>query len=67
MFQTGKYEDNTALPATFDEGDWNGDGEFDSSDLVAAFQAGNYVAGSNKDDLAIAIDAVFTDEELGPQ
>jgi hypothetical protein len=25
-----------------DRGDWNGDGEFDSSDLVAAFQAGHH-------------------------
>ncbi len=24
------------------KGDWNGDGEFDSRDLVSAFQAGSY-------------------------
>lgn len=26
-------------------GDWNGDAEFDSSDLILALQQGDYVAG----------------------
>jgi len=69
VFQAGKYENDIAL-ATFEEGDWNGDGMFDSSDLVSAFQAGTYVAGMNSNDVAIAVDAIFTDEEskeLEPQ
>jgi hypothetical protein len=31
-------EDNSL----WEEGDWSGDGDFDSSDLVLAFQAGVY-------------------------
>ena len=42
-FKVGEYEDDLANNSRFDEGDWNGDGEFDSADLVAAFQAGTYV------------------------
>ena len=40
MFQEGKFE--TGEDATFDQGDWNGDGSFDTSDLVYAFKAGGY-------------------------
>src|SRR5690606_12154188 len=29
--------------ATFEEGDWNGDGYFTTADLVLALQEGNYV------------------------
>ena len=39
--QAGKY--NTGEAATFGEGDWNGDGLFDSKDLVAALQTSDYV------------------------
>ena len=42
MFQAGEYEDAIPRNSTFAEGDWNGDGEFDSNDLILAFQAGNY-------------------------
>ena len=63
VFQAGEFEDDIADNSVWEDGDWNGDGEFDTSDLVAAFQAGSYVAGLRPDDLAIAIDAVFTDEE----
>ena len=34
----------TAAPATWDEGDWNGDGVFDQLDLVRALQAGEPMA-----------------------
>ncbi|MCA9199804.1 MAG: hypothetical protein KDA87_19825, partial [Planctomycetales bacterium] len=30
--------------STYHEGDWNGDGDFTTADLVLAFQAGTYVA-----------------------
>ncbi len=38
----------TAFPqnSTFAEGDWNGDHEFDSGDLVLAFQQGTYESGA---------------------
>ena len=32
----------TSPNSTWDEGDWNGDGDFDSSDFVIAFQTGLY-------------------------
>ena len=32
-------------PATFEQGDWNGDGVFDQLDIVAALQTGNYLQG----------------------
>ena len=34
----------TGQPATWAEGDWNGDGVFDQMDLIAAMQEGNYVS-----------------------
>jgi hypothetical protein len=34
LFQVGRYE--TAQSATWSEGDWDGNGRFDSSDLVLA-------------------------------
>ena len=40
MFQANEYEDDEPLNSTWAEGDWNGDGEFGSSDLIVAFQAG---------------------------
>ena len=43
IFQAAELEDEFAHNSTFDEGDWNGDGEFDTADLVAAFQAGSYL------------------------
>ncbi len=42
IFQSGKYEDDIPLNATWTEGDWNLDGDFTTSDLVLAFQTGTY-------------------------
>jgi len=36
-----EYEDDLVGNSTWEEGDWNADGEFDTSDLVLAFQSGN--------------------------
>jgi hypothetical protein len=36
------YEDHVEGNATWSEEDWNGDGNFNSSDLVFAFQQGSY-------------------------
>lgn len=42
IFQAGEYDDEVEDNSTFDEGDWNGDGEFDSADLMLAMQQGSY-------------------------
>jgi hypothetical protein len=52
VLQTAKYL--TGQPATCEEGDWNGDGVFDQSDIVAALQTGNFRQGPYA-----AVDAVF--------
>jgi hypothetical protein len=36
------HEDLLANNSSWEDGDWNGDGEFDSSDLVFAFANGSY-------------------------
>ncbi|MCA9199904.1 MAG: hypothetical protein KDA87_20330 [Planctomycetales bacterium] len=61
VFQAGTYEDNIPNNATFDQGDWNQDGEFDSSDLVYAMQVGTYAltALPAGNDIAASIDAYF--------
>jgi hypothetical protein len=45
VFQAGRYEDAINDNSTWSTGDWNADGDFTSSDLVAAFQYGGYKAG----------------------
>jgi hypothetical protein len=45
VFQYGEYEDAIDDNSTWSEGDWNGDGDFNSSDLVLALQSG-YVAAA---------------------
>ena len=42
--QSGKYL--TGLPASWSEGDWNGDGVFDQRDISAALTTGRYVGAS---------------------
>jgi hypothetical protein len=43
VFQVGKYEQDT--PATYAEGDWDGDLVFASGDFVVAFQDGGFEQG----------------------
>jgi hypothetical protein len=45
VFQAGHYEDAIAGNSGWSQGDWNGDAEFTSSDLVTAFQDGGYEKG----------------------
>jgi hypothetical protein len=61
LFRLGKYDDGIPGNSTFAEGDWNGDGVFDSSDLVLVFQLGTYEGGPLvvTDRRAAAVDAVF--------
>ena len=43
VFVSGKYETNAN--AGWEDGDWNADLKFGSSDMVAAFVAGGYEQG----------------------
>ena len=45
VFQQAEYEDDIAGNSGWEEGDWNGDGDLDSSDLIAAFQHGLFEVG----------------------
>ena len=47
VFQAGKYE--TVWEACWAQGDWNGDGLFNSDDFVIAFQDGGYEQGPRPD------------------
>jgi hypothetical protein len=40
VFVVGEYEDNVADNSCWKDGDWDLDGEFNPSDLVAAFEHG---------------------------
>lgn len=42
IFFAGEYEDGIPNNSTYDEGDFNGDGDFDSSDFVFALTNGQY-------------------------
>ena len=54
-----------ALNSGWEDGDWDGDGEFSTSDLVLAFQSGYYIAGATKPTKAIAaaVDVLFSDDD----
>ncbi|MEZ6119986.1 MAG: hypothetical protein R3C28_25910 [Pirellulaceae bacterium] len=45
VFVAGEYEDAIDGNSTWATGDWSGNGEFDSADLVLAFQDGGYELG----------------------
>jgi hypothetical protein len=45
VFQRGEYEDATSGNSTWEDGDWNGDGDFNSGDFVTAFQGGGFEVG----------------------
>ena len=45
VFQANEYEDAIVGNSTWETGDWNGDGEFTSSDYVVAFVEGFYRTG----------------------
>jgi hypothetical protein len=44
VFQAGEYEDQVPFNSTFEEGDWDGDYDFTTADLVFALAAGRYPA-----------------------
>jgi hypothetical protein len=45
VFQSGRYEDDIQDNSTWATGDWSGDGEFSTADLLLAFQSGGYERG----------------------
>jgi hypothetical protein len=45
VFQAGHYEDGVPRNSTWLSGDWSGDQEFDSGDLVLAFKSNGYEQG----------------------
>ena len=45
IFQAGKFEDEQDKNASWSEGDWDGDRDFTTRDLVLAFQFGRYNVG----------------------
>ncbi|MEZ6117509.1 MAG: hypothetical protein R3C28_13185 [Pirellulaceae bacterium] len=45
VFVAGEYEDAIEGNSTWATGDWSSNGEFDSADLVLAFQDGGYELG----------------------
>ena len=53
VLQAGEYEDHVAMNSSWAEGDWNGDGDFNSSDLVAVFVAGGYEQGPRAEPAAV--------------
>jgi len=65
VLQAGKYEDGIPNNATFEEGDWNDDGDFDHQDFVAAFIAGFYVADNGRAAriLAAAVDEIHAEHD----
>jgi hypothetical protein len=46
VLAVGKYEDAFTDNANWSEGDWNGDREFDTRDIVLAWQQGGYSAAA---------------------
>jgi hypothetical protein len=45
VFVAGEYEDDIEGNSNWPTGDWEGDGDFASSDFIVAFQDGGYEAG----------------------
>jgi hypothetical protein len=54
IFQVGEFEDGIPGNSSWDEGDWNGDGDFDSADLLLAAQTGGYVPNYVRPQPAVA-------------
>ncbi len=44
VFQIGEYEDAIDGNSTWEDGDWDGDADFTTADMVLAFQTGGYSA-----------------------
>ena len=62
--KSGKYE--TDASATWEEGDWNGDGKYNSGDYVAAFVAGWYARGAYNDTAGDPVNELAPFSTAGP-
>jgi hypothetical protein len=51
IFQAGEYEDSADNNSTWSEGDWDGDRNFTTGDLILAFQRDRYSAASRSSEL----------------
>lgn len=59
----GEYEDDIPGNSTWEEGDWNGDGDFDSEDFELAFQTGLYEIESQPlGNTLAALDRLFSEQ-----
>jgi hypothetical protein len=57
---SGEYEDGVELNSTWLTGDWNGDGEFTSVDLVVALADGGYEKGEDAAAVPEPVSVLFT-------
>ena len=66
VFGAGEYEDEIAHNSTYDDGDWNQDGEFNSSDLVLVFREGHYESkvGLVAKQTPAAVDWLFAHDDI---
>ncbi|MCA9152028.1 MAG: hypothetical protein KDA92_22145, partial [Planctomycetales bacterium] len=62
--QAGEYEDSVEGNSRWSEGDWNCDGDFNSSDLVRAFQTGAYSVDSVAGPARAAVSSTAVDDAL---
>ena len=53
VFEKNEYEDDQVRNSTWSTGDWDGNLEFDSGDIVFAFAAGGYEAGPRVEAVSI--------------
>ena len=61
---TGEFEDGIPNNSTFREGDWDGDGDFTTSDFIFALQAGNYLRAARPiERFAVAASTVHLQKE----
>ena len=67
IMAAGQYEDDLLGNSTWEEGDWNGDGDYDSADFVIALQTGLHEVKSPAvgNPLAATVDWLFA-QDLRP-
>ena len=61
VFAAGEYEDQIPGNSRWETGDWDGDGDFTSEDLVTALIGGGFVPGAQPAALDIAAIAAAAD------
>jgi hypothetical protein len=65
VFKAGQYEDEISQNSVWSTGDWNGDGDFTSSDFIGPFQEDAYERGARVPELIkIALSEEFAEGTL---